>query len=101
MSPTSFQQELAVLYPELGGGSPDPDTQAASIVVRALNFGSDALTALVIAHYGIERVQAIAIERVNRLDAPTYGTWKDRFGLPVRDEIVERLHRLHRPDSVD
>lgn len=94
---TPFCQEIAVLYPELGGVSPDPEKQAASIIVRALNFGSDALTASVIAFYGIERVQTVAIERVNRLDAPTYRTWKDRFGLPARDEIVERFHRMFRP----
>jgi hypothetical protein len=93
---TAFQQEIAILYPELGGTGPDPERYASSIIVRALNFGAESLTDVVLAFYGIERVRAVAWARVNRLDAPTYREWKGRLDLPARDSIVDRVHQMWR-----
>jgi len=91
-----FRQALVRLYPELGGTGPDPERYAESVIVRVLNAGSDGLREQMVGYYGMERVQAVARARVNRLDAPVYRAWRDRLGLPARDAAIERLHALWR-----
>lgn len=93
---TTFRDEVARLYPELGGKGPDPDTYADSVIVRVLNAGSDGLRDRMFGYYGADRVQAVARARVNRLDAPVYRAWKERLHLPERDAAVERLQSLWR-----
>jgi hypothetical protein len=91
----SFQQALAPLYPELVS-PPDPDDFVESVVVRVLNEGSVALCEQMLGYYGMNKVQGVVQERVNRLDAPVYRQWKARLQLPERSAVVENIHRLWR-----
>ena len=93
----TFQQTIACLYPELGAAGPDPEKFATSIIVRALNFGSEPLAAALIEHYGMERVRVAAQEQADHLDAPTYRRWLVRLELPERSAMVERFQRMWRP----
>lgn len=90
----AFPQAIAGLYPELGGATPDLEDHAASIVLRVLNAGDPALQAATLAHYGMERVRAIAIERAHRLTNPAYHQWAPRRSLPARPAAVERIQAL-------
>lgn len=96
VSPKSFQEAIAPLFPELGPNPPDPDAYADSVIIRVLNMGSDTLRESMLHYYGTKKVRTVAQSRVNRLDTPVYREWKDRLQLPERPAAVEKIHRLWR-----
>jgi hypothetical protein len=91
-----LQSELPFLYPELGGGAPDLDTYAESIIVRALNQGGSAIQEALWGYYGEARIRLVASERVNRLTNPAYRRWAESLHLPPRPAFVERIQALWR-----
>lgn len=97
VSAQSFQEALSTLYPELGGGLPDPEKHAEAIIVRGLNADTAEIKALLIKFYSEERVKAVARNRADRLDTPVYKALRDAYGLPERGAIVERMHSLWKP----
>lgn len=94
MTTAEFAQEVAGLYPELGGATPSLEQYAASIILRILNEGDPALQEAALMHYGVQRVRAVAIERLHRLNNPAYRHWAPRLDLPARPPAVERVQAL-------
>lgn len=94
MTTTEFVQAIAGLYPELGGAAPSLEQYAPSIILRVLNEGDPALQEAALAHYGTERVRAVAVDRIHRLSNPAYRHWAPRLNLPARPAAVERVQAL-------
>lgn len=94
MTTSELMQAIAWLYPELGGAAPDLEQYAPSIILRVLNDGDPALQEAALTHYGMERVRAVAVDRLHRLNNPAYRHWAPRLNLPARSAAVERVQSL-------
>ena len=92
----NFRDAVRHLFPELGGVIPDLERYADSIVVRVLNRNNPGLVEQLLAQFGVERVQAIAVARARRLTNAAYRTWGRRLGLPPRSAAERLLHALWR-----
>ena len=64
--------------------------------MRALNDGSPILQEQIIAHYGLERVRAIAHSRADHLTTPAYRHWREHLELPPRYPGVAFVQGLWR-----
>ncbi|HKP76574.1 MAG TPA: hypothetical protein VJT67_13685 [Longimicrobiaceae bacterium] len=93
---TALRTSLRELFPELCGAPIDLERHAASVIVRALNDGSESLQEGVIRYYGLDRVRQVAAERTDRLTNPAYRAWRERLELPAGDPRVAYAHSLWR-----
>lgn len=92
----ALAREVRELFPELAGQPVDVDVHAPSVIMRALNDGSAALQDRVIGYYGEDVVRRVAVGRADRLTNPAYRFWRDRLGLPERDQEVEFVQSFWR-----